>query len=102
MARGTQAKNEVISKIQTAFGENFIGEYNKKIYVWANDGNDRVQIAIALTCPKEQVGVTNIKADLDFTGNKENQVIAPANFTPAKITKEETDKIADLMAKLNL
>ena len=50
--RGTVAKQEVTEKLREAFGDNFIGEHEKKIYVWANDGGDRVQIAITLTCPR--------------------------------------------------
>lgn len=42
MARGAIAKEEVIRKIADAFGESFIGEVDKKIYLWANDGGERV------------------------------------------------------------
>lgn len=41
-ARGTNAKIEVTKKIQEAFGENFVGEVDKKLYVWANDGGETV------------------------------------------------------------
>lgn len=42
MARGAIAKEEVIRKIADVFGDNFIGEVDKKIYLWANDGGERV------------------------------------------------------------
>ena len=37
-ARGTIAKEKVERKIAEVFGEDFIGLYDKKLYVWANDG----------------------------------------------------------------
>jgi hypothetical protein len=40
MAKGTLAKQNVTDKIRSAFGADFIGEYDKKIYVWANDGGE--------------------------------------------------------------
>lgn len=38
MARGSIAKENVVAKIQEAFGADWIGEENKKYYVWAKDG----------------------------------------------------------------
>ena len=38
MAKGAVAKENVTKILAEAFGSNFIGEYDKKIYVWANDG----------------------------------------------------------------
>jgi hypothetical protein len=52
MARGNTAKINVEKKIQQAFGDDFVGVYDKKLIVWANDGGERVQIAITMTCPK--------------------------------------------------
>lgn len=55
-ARGSIAKDAVVKRLMEAFGEDYIGEFDKKQYVWANDGGQKVQIAIALTCPKTNVG----------------------------------------------
>lgn len=56
MARGANAKVEVANILKQAFGASYIGEFDKKYYVWANDGGEQVQISIALTCPKNPVG----------------------------------------------
>lgn len=76
--------------------------YDKKVYVWADDGGEKVQIAISLTCPKIPIGevTTNFSGDLDF----ENMaaVVAPSSYEPAEITEEEKQNIADLMARLGL
>ena len=55
MAKGTIGKQNVINKIKAAFGADFIGEYDKKIYVWTQENGERIQIALSLTCPKVQV-----------------------------------------------
>ena len=42
MAKGTIAKENVTRKIIEAFGKDYIGEFDKKLYLWADDGGDRV------------------------------------------------------------
>lgn len=54
-AKGTIAKTNVENKIKEIFGADFAGVADKKLYVWADDGGERVQIAIAMTCPKVNV-----------------------------------------------
>lgn len=96
MARGSIAKEKVIEKIKEAFGEEFVGEFDKKLYVWANDGGERVQISIALTCPKNFVAVD------EPSGFPEASTEAPVSAQTAEITDEERKNIADLMARLGL
>ena len=107
MAKGSIAKESVIKKIAYEFGADFIGEYDKKIYVWANDGGERVQIAISLTCPKNPIEIAaNVDTDggdWDFSDDAPTNIkVAVANAAPAEITAEEKANIADLMAKLGL
>ena len=107
MAKGAIAKENVTKILAEAFGSNFIGEYDKKIYVYANDGGEMVQIAISLTCPKNPIQVdttvTTSTGDWDFSDNpKVNTKVAVANAEPAEITEEEKTNIANLMAKLGL
>jgi hypothetical protein len=42
MARGNVAKSAVIEKIKQAFGNDFVAVVDSKVYVWANDGGERV------------------------------------------------------------
>ena len=107
MARGAIGKQNVINKIKEAFGTDFIGEYDKKIYVFANDGGEQVQIAISLTCPKNPIqvdaSVSLDNGDLDFTDDApKTSKVAVSAARPAEITEEEKKNIADLMAKLGL
>lgn len=104
MARGSIAKQEVVKKIQAAFGADYIGEFDKKFYVQAQEGNEMVQIAIALTCPKTTVSVSNApvakNGELNF--EDDNCVVPVTSGGPAEITDEERENIANLMAKLGL
>lgn len=101
MAKGAIAKENVIKTIAKAFGTNYVGEFDKKLYVWADDGGERVQVSIALTCPKVYRGVEETgEAVLNF--DEPAAADAPAGFKPAEITKEEEETLADLIAKYGL
>ena len=103
MARGAEGKANVVKKLQAAFGADFIGEYDKKVYVWSQENGEKIQIAISMTCPKNPVGEVTVVSNggLDFSAAAPT-AIAPAVHEPAEITEEEKANIADLMAKLGL
>lgn len=93
--RGTKAKEEVVAKLVTAFGEDFIGEIDKKIYLWADDGGEKVQIALTLTCPKVLVDIPKV--------DKERGKRAQLGFVEDYIiTKEEEDYVKSLIDEFNL
>lgn len=110
MAKGQIAKDNIVAVIQTAFGEDWIGEVDKKYYVWSEENGERVQVAISLTCPKTPVAAPGNaavarfvdaqgQAMLDFeTEVSGSQAPAPA----AEITDEERQNIASLLQKLGL
>lgn len=94
-ARGANAKTVVEKKIAEVFGKDYIGIFDKKLYVWANDGTERVQIAISMTCPKTIVGeVDSVRTSevLDFTDNS----------SPMDISAEEQATIERLKRELGL
>ena len=106
MAKGTIGKQNVINKIKAAFGADFIGEYDKKIYVWTQENGERVQVAISLTCPKTPIEVSGAQLP-NFSGGMDFEsmgvaTVAPTSFTPAEISEEEKQTVADLMARLGL
>lgn len=105
-ARGTIAKQNVIQKMAEAFGKEFIGEYDKKIYVWAQDGGERVQIALSLTCPKTMINAMDAEMPEapagDFDWSMDAPAPTPAPKAPVEISQEEKDTVAELMAKLGL
>ena len=99
MAKGSQAKVNVTNKIANTFGEDWIGEINKKLYVWADDGGERVQISIALTCPKTFVDAPDKNYVPDNDWSNDGEITQPQK---AEITEEEKKNIADLMTRLGL
>lgn len=105
MAKGSIAKDVVAKKIAAAFGADFVGEYDKKLYVWAEENGEKVQIAISMTCPKVPVGASDFSTEPGNSLNFEDMsaaVVAPKSFEPAEVTDEEKKNIAELMARLGL
>ena len=104
MARGAIAKDNVVKKLKEAFGADYIGEYDKKFYVYSQENGERIQIAITLTCPKVQVAVADAPAtgDFNFEDDAPSPVIAASGFEPAEITIEERERVNDLLKKLGL
>jgi len=102
MAKGSVAKEAVIAKIQTAFGTDFAGiDDKKKLYVWADDGGERVQIAIALTCPKTNVDFGNAPTvAASNTMNFDTPTETPV--TPLKMSEDEQATLDRLMKELGL
>ena len=107
MARGSLAKEYVTKKIADAFGADYVGEVDKKLYVWAQENGEKIQIAIAMTCPKNPVGeapvmdFTTDTGDFDFSDDG-SAPVTPTKFQPAEISADEKANIASLMEKLGL
>lgn len=97
MAKGAIAKESVIKKIAAAFGEDYLGEQDKKIYVQAYEGGEKVQVAISLTCPKNPIGGMNFEA---FQVNA--AVSATTKPEVTEITDAEQAKINELMNMLGI
>lgn len=102
MAKGALAKENVKTAIKNALSADFVGEYDGKLYAWADDGGSRVQICISLTCPKVYRGVEEtLSSEMNFDDD-DGAPVAASTFVPADITQAETDALADLMTKLGL
>lgn len=103
MAKGTIAKQNIGKKLQELFGDNFVGESGGKYYVWENDGGEKVQIAISLTCPKNPIGTVDMSSafgdGIDFDAAP---AAAPVKVAPTEITEEEKSNLAAMMASLGL
>ena len=101
MAKGALAKENVTKIIADAFGSNFIGEFDKKVYVMANDGGEMVQIAISLTCPKTPIVFNGTGGDLNFEDDapSETNEKGPAVVT---MSADEQATLDRLMKELDL
>lgn len=99
MARGSEAKANVVKKMSEIFGADWIGEYDKKFYVWTQENGERIQIAISLTCPKNPIGVAE-STDLNFDDFSMPTEIKSS--TVPEITEDEKKTVEDLMSRLGL
>lgn len=108
MAKGTIAKTFVENRIKECFGKDYIDIVDKKIYVWADDGGEKVQVAISLTCPKNPIQTVdtaklnfgNPNAGFDFENMDATVKAVPASKN--EISEEEQNNIETLMRELGL
>lgn len=103
MAKGSVAKSKIAEKIKNLYGADYVGESGGKYYVWENDGGEKIQIAISLTCPKNPIGAVDMSSafsdGLDFEAEP---VLAQTKFEPTEITEQEKDNLKALMDRLGL
>lgn len=93
MARGQIAKETITKKIIAAFGDDYLGEKDKKLIIQAPDeGGSMIQIAITLTCPKADIITSS------------GPVIPTTTPTPVstELTPDEKATIARLIDTLSL
>ena len=95
MAKGAIAKELVAKKIAEAFGEDYLGEQDKKIYVQAYEGGEKVQVAISMTCPKNPIGGMN------FEMIQTVDTVVPQQSS-VEISENEQAKIDELMNMLGI
>lgn len=71
--------------------------------MWSQENGERVQVALALTCPKVPVATSNIPVAVpsgDWNFEDASTMVSPT--ATAEITEEERKRVADLMEKLGL
>lgn len=79
--KGQNAKTLLIQKLKDAYGDKFIGEVDKKVYVWETDGDGQdVQLAISISCPKNLINIDAAQS--------------------SEITQEELNKVAEMLSKI--
>ena len=89
--KGNVAKDNVIQKLKEVYGNNFIGVIDKKVYIWEDDGGQKAQIAITMTCPK-----TNIEAQ------EPSEPVVFFEQPEVKMTEQEEETIQTLIQRLGL
>lgn len=102
--KGTIAKNNVAKKLAAAFGSDYIGEHDKKYYIWADDGGERVQIAVTMTYCKNPISTdaatpVTKASNAGFNWDEDDETTTSKNV---EITAEEKQNIENLMAKFGL
>lgn len=110
MAKGSEAKAEVISKILEYFSDNaFAYNGGKEVRINMIENGEPVQIKLAVTCAKAAVEPGDEDAIPGTKPKVANAFDIPvggapfgADEGPIEATEEERAAIADLMASLNL
>ena len=96
--KGDYARETVYKKIAQAFGENYVGVVDKKIYVNEKDEDGtEIQFSIAITMPKNTIAK---QGDVASSGELEpTPIVASSNF---EISDAENEKIQQLMNELGI
>ena len=103
MAKGNIAKKQLIENIIKLLPKGvYIGEFDKKHYFWSEENGEKIQIAISMTCPKNQVTNVTVPVDGGLSFSNESVIVAPATFEPVEITEAEKETVAELMTRLGL
>ena len=108
MARGADAKKAIIDKLELVFGDDFAGVVDGKVYIWAKEAGERLQICLSLTCPKNPIAAASAPVttgSLDFGGGLDFEAMGGGDPLPNKqveITDQEKKNIEDLFARLGL
>lgn len=97
--RGAIAKQEITKKILETFSDSFICSDGKEIRIPFIEGSDLIQIKCTLTCAKVNVVAPGSDNAFDSAGE---QAPAPALDEAPILTKEEKDKVNDLISRLGL
>lgn len=97
MARGSIAKEEITKKILNDFEGSFVNDKEIRI-PWVENG-ETLQIKVALTCAKVNIAAPGSDNAFDYAGE---QTPAPALDEAPILTKEEKDKVNDLINRLGL
>jgi hypothetical protein len=102
MAKGAQAKSEVMKKILSTFEGSFTYSDGKEIRIPVYEAGELVQIKVTLTCAKENV-VAGADSAMpgDFPAPK-TTAPTPERTAPVQPTEAEKQNVAALLKKLGL
>ena len=100
-ARGTEAKNEVFSKVMSVFPKAFWEDEGKILRIPISEGGNVIEIKMTLTAAKNILGGEENASAFKLTGTpSEPKPIKPAN--DIEMTQAEKDNVASLMKALGL
>ena len=101
MARGAEAKENLIKRFAAAVGADYLGEQDKKYYFNSKENGEVIQIAISMTCPKTPVTFKGNGGDLNFDDEVSSDSTATA-ASPMEMSEDEKATLERLMKELDL
>lgn len=98
MKKGDAAREAVKNKIIEAFGDDFAGVQDKKIFINVKDGpgGEVVQMAISMTMPKTPIGKVAASDGGAFPSTTEQKP------NPTELSDEDKSEVARLMERLGI
>lgn len=106
MAKGAYAKEQIFAKILETFEGSFMYNNGKELRIPFDEGDNVVQIKVALTCAKENVSPTGeklvVKESAPAPKETGNFMNFPEPHKPVEPTEEEKKNVEDLLASLGL
>lgn len=102
MAKGTESKNIVFTKLQEVFPESFWEDQGKILRIPLDENGTRVEIKVTLTAAKNNLGGETPNSAFDASPVVTNFNKTPTNNPAIEPTQEEKDNVAKLIASLGL
>ena len=100
MAKGTDSKNIIFTKLMEVFPDAFWEDAGKILRVPFNEDGSRVEIKVTLTAAKNNLGGEAVSSAFDNTPIVNNTPsVTTSSIEP---TQEEKDNVAKLIASLGL
>ena len=100
MARGTESKNTVFKKVQDIFPAAFFEDEGKILRIPLEENGELVEIKMQLTAAKTNLG-SNV-AQSAFTVESPVVKTETSAKKEVEVTEEEKERVAKLIASLNL
>lgn len=87
-----------------AFGKDWIGEVDKKYYVWSQENGTPMQVCITMTIPKNPLETEDVTPSIGGSGalNFEDMPVGVPAAKPVEVSQEEIKLAEDLLARLGL
>ena len=113
MAKGAQAKIQVMNKLMEVFDGAFLYNDGKELRIPLTENGEQVQIKVALTCAKDNVipGQDNaLPGEMKVTSNEsyhfgetlQTTITENKKIKPVEPTAEEKENVKSLLAALGL
>ena len=96
MAKGSEAKNQLFSKIMEIYPDAFWEDQGKILRVPMSEAGTRVEIKVTLTAAKTNMGGESVPSAFG------SPAPAPKDASSLEMTQEEKENVAKMLKALNL
>ena len=96
MAKGSEAKNIIFTKMQEIYPDAFWEDQGKILRIPITENGNRVEIKVTLTAAKNNLGGETVNSAF------ENTPVLPVKIDVSEPTQEEKENISRLIASLGL